>query len=122
MDARGRATIEARGAPVPTTFTVLRVGGARDARGPGMTDTRGFVSVVVVEVAGLAAMEGRGRRFAEPPTPALLGLVGVEVSFEGDFGVPCAPPPTRLLGEPLRVTPDLLLLIEEMLDVDVVRT
>jgi hypothetical protein len=119
MDARGRATIEALGAPVPTALTVLRVG-ARDARGPGMTDIRGFV-IVVVEVEGLAAMEGRGRRFAEPGPPALLGLVGVDVIFEGDFGVPCGPP-TRLLGEPLRVTPDLLLLIEEMLDVDVVRT
>jgi hypothetical protein len=121
MDARGRATIEALGAPVPTALTVLRVG-ARDTRGPGMTDIRGFV-IVVVEVGGLAAMEGRGRRFADPspPIPALLGLVGVDVIFEGDFGVPCAPP-TRLLGEPLRVTPDLLLLIEEILDVDVVRT
>jgi hypothetical protein len=121
MDARGRATIEARGAPVPRVFRFLRVG-ARDARGPGMTDIRGF-AIVVVEVGGLAAMEGRRRRFAEPspPTPALLGLVGVDVIFEGDFGVPCVPT-TRLLGEPLRVTPDLLLLIEEMLDVDVVRT
>jgi hypothetical protein len=122
IDARGRATIEARGAPVPTTFIILRVG-AREARGPGITDIRGFV-MVVVEVGGLAAMEGRGRRFAEPsppPIPALLGLVGVDVIFEGDFGVPCGGP-TRLLGEPLRVTPDLLLLIAEMLDVEVVRT
>jgi hypothetical protein len=74
----------------------------------------------------LVAIEGRGRRFAEPnpPVPVLLGLVGVGAAIfailEGDLGVPCVAS-TRLLGEPLRVTPDLLLLIEEILDMEVVR-
>jgi hypothetical protein len=47
MDARGRATIEARGAVVPTTLRA----GARDIRGAGITDMRGFAAVVeAVEV------------------------------------------------------------------------
>ncbi len=83
--------------------------GARDALG-AITDMRGLTTAA----GGLLAMDGRGRRLIDD-TLVLLVLLGLA----GDCGVPCA---ARLDGVvPLMVTPDRLLPIEEMLDMEVVR-
>ena len=120
IDSRPRTPIarDARPtAPAPPTALRAPTAGAIDVRGPRMVEIRGFAPAAM----GFAAIEGRGRRFiASEPTPVagLLGLPGI-VDFLGDLGVP----PRRSLGDvPFRVAVDLPLPVEEMLDMDVVRT